>query len=150
MSTQSPFSTREYPPWADTIFRVIRGISYTLAAGMGVGLLFFYPTTPRYPDSLNDVCGLIAIISGLFCLQATIRKRWIQEWLALFFLIFSVSIYAVIAVSRMFITIEDLAGACALLWLLMGNLFRLAELTIFFEKSVRSARIRKGVPHVNG
>jgi peptidoglycan biosynthesis protein MviN/MurJ (putative lipid II flippase) len=127
------------------MFLILRAISYLLAAGMGLGILLFYPANGAYPVLINQICGWLSLVFGLVCCVSTVRKHWMHEWSALFFLIFAISIYVVIAWSKLATSWTGFAGSCALSWLLVLNIFRLVELTVFFVKAVRGAKMRRRV-----
>lgn len=139
----SPFIIHEYPKWAERTVRVARIASYAFAALTGVGAVIFTPSSLK-PETFIIV-GSMAVF-GLVCMVASSLKMYVLEWIALFFLTAGISTYvAAIWVSALSNN-KAVAGASIFTVLVLLMFIRLVDLTVFWLRNVRAAKLRQELP----
>jgi hypothetical protein len=143
----SPFIIHEYPKWAERTIRSARIASYAFATLTGLAAILFTPTSLK-PEAYIIV-GSMALF-GMICMVASSLKMYVLEWVSLFFLTAGISTYvAAIWVSSLS-NIKVVAGASIFTVLVLLMLIRLVDLTVFWLRNVRAAKLRQELPDHDG
>ena len=142
----SPFIIHEYPKWAEHTVRLARILSYAFCALTGFSAVIFTPASLR-PETYIIV-GTMAIF-GLICMGASITKRYVLEWVSLFFLNAGISSYVAAIWVSSISNEKYIAGASIFTVLVLLMLIRLVDLTVFWLRNVRAAKLRQELPDVD-
>jgi hypothetical protein len=146
MLSMSPFVIHEYPKWAERTVRFARIASYGFCALTGLSAVFFTPNSLKAETYI--IVGTMAVF-GLICMVASITKRYVLEWVSLFFLTAGISTYvAAIWVSSIG-NEKYVAGASIFTVLVLLMLIRVVDLTVFWLRNVRAAKLRLELPSDN-
>ena len=139
----SPFVIHEYPKWAERAIRVARIMSYAFSALTGVAALLLTPNSLK--PEMYIIVGSMAVF-GLVCMVASITKRYVLEWVSLFFLTAGITTYvAAVWVSAIY-NAKAIAGASIFTVLVLLMCIRLVDLTVFWLRNVRAAKLRLELP----
>jgi hypothetical protein len=142
----SPFVIHGYPKWADITVWILRTLSYAFCTLTGAAALLFTPASLK-PEAYVIVGSMLAF--GLVCMVATLFKRFIVEWVFLFFLTAGTSMY----VASVWITALNnnkvIAGASIFTVLILLMFIRIIELTVFWQRNARAARLQQGLSHAD-
>lgn len=128
----------DYPAWAEYTVWVTRSISYLFAALTGFAALVFTPASLR-ADTYVIVGSML--VFGLICLVASITRRYIVEWISLFFLTGGISIYVAAVWISTLQKPGSIAGASIFTVLVLLMVVRLIDLTVFWRNSVKAAKL---------
>lgn len=82
-------------------------------------------------------------VFGLACLVGTLIQNYIIEWVSLFFLTGGLSLYVVSVWFAAFTAPTKLAGSFVLTMLILALTIRIIDLTVYWAKNVRAARIAR-------
>lgn len=143
----SPFIIHEYPKWAEVTVRFARIASYAFSALTGVAAVLFTPSSLK-PETYIIV-GSMAIF-GLICLVASSAKMYVLEWVSLFFLTAGISTYVAATWVAALTNNKYVAGASIFTVLVLLMLIRLVDLTVFWLRNVRAAKMRQELPDHDG
>lgn len=140
----SPFIIHEYPKWAERTVRGARIASYAFATLTGVAAVLFTPTSLK--PEMYIIVGSMALF-GLICTVASIGKFYVMEWVSLFFLTAGISSYVAAVWIAALSNVKFIAGASVFTFLVLLTLIRLVDLTVFWLRNVRAAKLRQELPH---
>jgi hypothetical protein len=104
------------------------------------------------PPSMSVAAYLIIalmLIFGLGCLVATLIQHYVAEWISLFFLTGGLSFYVVSVWFTAFAAPTKLAGSFVLTMLILALTIRVVDLTVYWVKNVRAARIARDLEDGN-
>lgn len=130
--------TVEYPPWAEHAIWMTRSASYAFAALTGVGALLFTPASLKSESYI--IVGTM-LVFGIICFLASVFKRYIVEWISLFFLTGGISIYVTAVWISAIGKPMAIAGASIFTVLVLLMVVRLIELTVFWRRNVKTAKL---------
>lgn len=136
----SPYRISEYPHWAEITVRTLRVLMYSMSVLTGVAAFFFTP------NSMSPIAFLIVtlmLVFGLACLVGTLIMNYIVEWISLFFLTGGLSFYVLSVWFTALSTPTRLAGSFVLSMLILALTIRIIDLTVYWVKNVRAARIAR-------
>lgn len=88
------------------------------------------------------------IVFGLFCLIGTMTMHWVLEWISLFFLCAGLSVYVLSVWFTVLSTPNRIAGTSALTMLVLFLMIRAIDLTVYWLKNVKVAKIAKDMGNV--
>jgi hypothetical protein len=134
----SPYRISEYPHWAEITVRTLRVLMYSMSVLTGIAAFFFTST------SMTPVVYVIVgamLVFGLACLVGTLIMNYIVEWISLFFLTGGLSFYVLSVWFAAFSQPTKLAGSFVLTMLILALTIRIIDLTVYWIKNVRAARI---------
>jgi hypothetical protein len=143
----SPFIIHEYPKWAERSIRVARIMSYAFSALTGVAALLLTPNSLK--PEMYVIVGSMAVF-GLVCMAAAITKRYVLEWVSLFFLTAGITTYVAAVWVSAISNPKAVAGASIFTVLVLLMLIRVIDLTVFWLRNVRAARLRQELPDHDG
>lgn len=143
----SPFIIHEYPKWAERVVRFARISSYAFCAITGITAILFTPSSLK-PETFIIV-GTMALF-GLICMVASIWKMYVVEWVSLFFLSAGISTYVAAVWVSSLGNSKYIAGASIFTVLVLLMLIRLVDLTVFWMKNARAARLSQELPDHDG
>lgn len=132
---------REHPHWAAVTVRTARVLVYAMAVTAGVSAFLFSPRTLSVPGAIIIVSSMA--IFGLACLVGTILQNYIIEWISLFFLTAGMSCYVITVWFSVWHSPARLAGTAVLSMLVLLLVIRVVDLTVYWWKNVRIARLVK-------
>jgi len=142
----SPFIVHGYPRWAEVTVWILRVSSYAFCTLTGLGAILFTPTSLK--AEAYAIVGSM-LVFGLVCMLATAWKRYVIEWVALFFLTAGTSMYvASVWVSAVGNT-KVIAGASIFTVLVLLMLIRIVDLTVFWQKTVRAVKLQGAIEHAD-
>ena len=136
----SPFIIHEYPKWAERTMRALRIASYAFCTLTGVAAIFLTPSSLR--AEMYVIVGSMALF-GLICTVASVMKRYVLEWVSLFFLSAGITSYVAAVWLSALGNNKLIAGASIFTVLVLLMLIRLVDLTVFWLKNVRAAKLRQ-------
>lgn len=136
----SPFIIHEYPRWAERAVRFIRILGYAFAANTGAGALIYTPASLK-PEMYIIVGSML--VFGLVCLVSAIMKRYIVEWIALFFLTAGTSIYVAAVWVSAISNPKTTAGASIFSFLVCLMAIRIIDLTVYWRRNVKTAELQE-------
>ena len=113
---------------------------YSMSVLTGVGAILFTP------QSMTPAAWLIIVamlVFGLACLVGTLVQNYIIEWVSLFFLTAGLSLYVVSVWFTAFSAPTRIAGAASLTMLILALSIRLVDLTVYWLKNVKAAKIAR-------
>jgi len=139
----SPFIIHEYPKWAERAIRTARILSYAFSALTGVAALVFTPSSLK--PEMYIIVGSMAVF-GLICMVASLGKRYVLEWVSLFFLAAGITTYVAAVWISAISNSKVVAGASIFTVLVLLMLIRLVDLTVFWLRNVRAAKLRQELP----
>lgn len=113
---------------------------YSMSVLTGVAALVFTPASMAVGAYI--IVGLM-LIFGLVCLVGTLIQNYIVEWISLFFLTGGLSLYVVSVWFTAFAAPTKLAGSFVLSMLILALTIRITDLTVYWVKNVRAARIAR-------
>ena len=133
---------QSHPHWAQVAIRTCRVLAY--ASSVVTGLAAFMFTTPSVGASpaLYIIAGSM-LLFGLVCLVGTLMLNYIIEWIALFFLCAGLSYYVISIWFTVAGQPNKIAGTACLTMLLFFLAIRAIDLTVYWLKNVRVARMQK-------
>jgi len=140
------YGAYEYSPRAQLLIRIVFALMYLGGAVMGFGasVLATYP-----PESIGDgvvqALGGVALLVSLVCCVAVLVDRWKVEWIGLFFLNGSISVYLVIVWGEVAGDFDRLTSAGAFTMLNFSLLVRLIDLTLAYSLISRTAALKRKV-----
>jgi hypothetical protein len=138
-----PYTMREHPHWAQVAVRTCRVLAYASAVVCGVAAFLFSTSTLTTPAAYIMVCSMA--LFGLICLVGTLMLNYILEWISLFFLCAGLSCYVISAWFLAASSPNRVAGTAALTMLLLFLCIRVIDLTVYWLKNVKVARMAKGI-----
>lgn len=136
----SPFVIHGYPKWADITVWLLRTASYAFCTYTGAAALIFTPASIK-PEAYAIVGSMLGF--GLVCMVATLFKRYIIEWVSLFFLSAGISMYVASVWISAINNNKVIAGASIFTVLIILMLVRIVELTVFWQRNARAARLQQ-------
>lgn len=140
----SPYRIHTYPKWADILVRVLRLLQYGSSVLAGAAIILVpSPSINITAHTMNSVLGIVLLVAGLLCLVGAALQRWVWEWVSLFFVTGAIGVYSVVICSGAFTNPTRLAGAGAILMLFFLLATRAVDLTVYWVKNVRTARIKQ-------
>ncbi len=113
---------------------------YSMSVLTGVAAILFTP------KSMTPAAWLIIgamLVFGLACLVATLIQHYVIEWVSLFFLTAGLSLYVVSVWFTAFSAPTRIAGSAVLSMLIFALSIRLVDLTVYWMKNVRAAKIAR-------
>lgn len=127
------------------LVRVARLLQYGGAILAGAALILVSSPSVNKVSSgeLNALLGCVLLVSGTVCLIGSSLQRWIWEWVSLFFVAGCIGVYTVALCTAAFHDSARIAGAGAILMLFFALTIRLVDLTVYWIKNVRTAKIKK-------
>lgn len=140
----SPFVIHGYPRWADITVWILRTLSYGFCTLTGAAALFLTPNSLK-PETYIIVGSML--VFGLVCMIATLLKRFIVEWVALFFLSAGISMYVASVWVTALTNNKVIAGASIFTVLIILMFIRIIELTVFWQRNVRAAKLQTELSH---
>lgn len=143
----SPFIIHEYPKWAERTVRLARIASYAFCTVTGFAAIFLTPNSLK-PETFAIV-GTMALF-GLVCTVASALKRYVLEWVSLFFLAAGITSYVAAVWLSALSNPKAIAGASIFTVLVLLMLIRLVDLTVFWMKNVRAAKLRQELSDDDG
>lgn len=143
----SPFIIHEYPKWAERTMRVLRISSYAFCTLTGVAAIFLTPSSLK--AEMFVIVGSMALF-GLVCTVASVMKRYVVEWVSLFFLAAGITSYVAAVWLSAMSNPKAIAGASIFTVLVLLMLIRLVDLTVFWMKNVRAVKLRQELPDHDG
>lgn len=111
---------------------------YSMSVLTGVAAFIFTPASMAVGAYIIVAAMLIF---GLACLVATLIQHYIAEWVALWFLTGGLALYVVSVWATAFSAPTKLAGSFVLTMLILALTIRIVDLTVYWIKNVRAARI---------
>lgn len=143
----SPFIIHEYPKWAERTVRSARIASYAFSALTGLAAIFLTPNSLKAETYI--IVGSMALF-GLICMVSSIVKMYVLEWVSLFFLTAGISTYVAAVWISSIGNSKYIAGASIFTVLVLLMLIRLVDLTVFWLRNARAAKLQKELPdHAN-
>ena len=136
----SPFVIHGYPKWADITVWILRTLSYAFCTLTGAAALFFTPASLK-PQTFVIVGSML--VFGLVCMIATALKRFVVEWVSLFFLAAGISMYVASVWISAINNNKVIAGASIFTVLILLMFIRIIELTVFWQRNVRAAKLQR-------
>ena len=136
----SPYRITEYPHWAEVTVRTLRVLMYSMSVLTGVAAILF---TPRSMTPAAWFIITAMLIFGLACLVGTLIQHYVIEWVSLFFLTAGLSLYVVSVWFTAFSAPTRIAGSAVLSMLIFALSIRLVDLTVYWLKNVRAAKIAR-------
>lgn len=133
----SPFLIHSYPKWAEVIIRTLRIGSYALAANTGLAALLFTPSSLK-PEMFVIVGSML--LFGTLCAVASALKRYVIEWVSLFFLAGGISVYTSAVWISAIANPKAVAGASIFTVLIFLMLIRAVDLTVYWLRNVRAVK----------
>ena len=130
----------EYPHWAEVTVRTLRVLMYSMSVLTGVAAFLF---TPASMSMTAYAIVTLMLIFGLACLVGTLIGNYVVEWVSLFFLTGGLSLYVVSVWFTAFSAPTRLAGSAVLSMLIFALMIRVIDLTVYWLKNVRAARLAK-------
>jgi hypothetical protein len=129
------------------LLRVIRLLQYGSAVMAGAALVLVSSPSVNSVSTiaLNNVLGCVLLVAGTICLIGAAMQRWIWEWVALFFVSGAIGVYTVAICAAAVGNNARLAGAGAILMLFFALAIRLVDLTVYWIKNVRTAKIKRNM-----
>lgn len=115
-----------------------RILSYFFCALAGAAALFITPASLR-PEMYIIVGSML--VFGLICMVATILKRYIVEWISMFFLAAGTSTYVTAVWISSISNPKALAGASVFTVLILLMVIRILDLTVYWRRNVRTAKV---------
>lgn len=134
----SPYRISEYPHWAEVTVRTLRVLMYSMSVLTGVAALLFTPASMTVAAYLIVV---LMLVFGLACLVGTLIMNYIVEWVSLWFLTGGLSLYVLSVWATAFSAPTKIAGSSVLTMLILALMIRTVDLTVYWMKNVRAARI---------
>lgn len=134
------FAIHAYPKWAEVTVWILRTSSYAFCMYTGAAALLFTPLSIK-PEAYAIVGSMLGF--GLVCMVAAIFKRYIVEWVSLFFLAGGISMYVAAVWISAVNNNKVIAGASIFTVLLILMLIRIVELTVFWQRNVRAAKLQQ-------
>lgn len=113
---------------------------YSMSVMTGVAA-YFFPSATMSPVGLLVVT--VMLIFGLACLVGSLIMNYIIEWVSLFFLTGGLSFYVLSVWFSAFDRPTRLAGSFILSMLVIALTIRILDLTVYWVKNVRAARIAR-------
>lgn len=140
--SMSPFAIQNYPLWAVIAVRTARILGYACAVATGIGAVVFTPSSVT--PATYVIVGSLAFF-GLVCLIGAVWQKYVWEWVSLFFLTGGISVYVVgmwlqVAGNHRFV-----ASASIFTMLVMLLVVRLIDLTVYWVKNVKAAKLSKEI-----
>lgn len=142
----SPFVIHGYPKWADVTVWILRTLSYAFCMLTGAAAILFTPLSLKYET--YPIVGSM-LVFGLVCAVATAFKRFIIEWVSLFFLTAGISMYVAAVWVSALSNSKAVAGASIFTVLVILMLVRIVELTVFWQRNVRAAKLQAVLSHAD-
>lgn len=136
----SPYRISEYPHWADVTVRTLRVLMYSMSVLTGVAAFLF---TPASMTVAAFFIVTLMLIFGLTCLVGTLIGNYIIEWVSLWFLTGGLSLYVLSVWATAFSQPTKIAGSSVLSMLILALMIRVVDLTVYWMKNVRAARIAR-------
>jgi len=133
------------------LVRVLRLFQYGGAMLCGAGLILLPSPAVSSATSLalNGAMGIVLLVAGTVCLIGSALQRWVWEWVSLFFVSGAIGVYTVIICAAALHNPARIAGAGALLILFFALTIRLVDLTVYWIKNVRTAKIKQVIEDAN-
>lgn len=138
---------REHPHWAAVTVRTARVLCYAMAVTAGVSAFLFTPMSLSIPGAFIIVASMV--IFGLACLVGTLIQNYIVEWISLFFLTAGMSCYVISVWFNVWHAPARVAGTAVLSMLVLLLVIRVVDLTVYWWKNVRIARLVKDMEDDN-
>lgn len=113
---------------------------YSFSVLTGVAALLFTP------PSMSVAAYLIVtlmLVFGLACLVGTLLLNYIIEWVSLWFLTGGLSLYVISVWATALAAPTKIAGSSVLSMLIIALMIRTIDLTVYWLKNVRAARIAR-------
>lgn len=142
----SPYRISEYPHWAEIVLRTLRVLMYSMSVLTGVAA-FLFPSSSM--TAIGAAVVTFMLICGLGCLVGTMLMNWMIEWISLWFLTGSMSFYVLSVWFSAFAQPTRLAGTFVLTMLILSLMIRITDLTVYWVKNVRAARIARDMEIVD-
>lgn len=111
---------------------------YSMSVLTGVAAFIFTPASMAVGVYL--IVGAM-LLFGLACLVGTLIQNYIIEWVSLFFLTGGLSLYVLSVWFSAFNAPAKMAGSFVLTMLILALTIRIVDLTVYWTKNVRAARI---------
>lgn len=138
----SPFIVHDYPKWAEVSIRVGRILGYAFATVTGLSAIIFTPNSLK-PEMYGIVGSMV--VFGLVCMIAALGKRFIMEWVSLFFLTAGVSTYVAAMWVGSLSNVKYIGAASIFTFLILLMAIRLIDLTVYWQKNLQAAKLSKAL-----
>jgi xanthine/uracil permease len=129
----------EYPLWAERTVWALRVFGYAFAANTGAAALIYTPLSLKADQYI--IVGTM-LVFGIICMVSALMKRYIIEWIALFFLTGGVSTYVCAVWVSTLTTRTSIAGASVFTFLVLLMLVRVIDLTVYWRRNVQAAKLQ--------
>ena len=130
----------EYPLWAERTVWALRVFGYGFAANTGAAALIYTPASLK-PEMYVIVGSML--VFGLVCMVSALTKRYIIEWVSLFFLTGGISTYVCAMWASTLINQKAIGAASVFTFLVLLMLVRVIDLTVYWRRNVQAAKLQE-------